>query len=91
MEANFTALETRQELLDRLVEAISDDAALKELVAYLRDDLAYAPSNRSIVGPVLRDREFEAWQGLMLEAHGQFDRERARDLSGKLLGQMRAT
>ena len=96
MEATFTAPGTRQELLDRLSEALGDDVALKDLVAFLRDDLAYAPTNRAIVGPVLRDGEFEAWAELMSEVQSpstsssQFDRARVRDLSGGLLGEMRA-
>lgn len=65
MEQNFTAAGMRQELRTRLVEALASDRDLSALVHFLRDDLAFHPDNRSIIGSVLREGEFDAWRHLM--------------------------
>lgn len=95
MGETFTAPETRGELHVRLVEAMTSDDELGALVAFLRDDLAYAPTNDSTVGGVLREREFEPWRRLMIEAHwdvpgAAYSTDRVRELSSQLLREMEA-
>ena len=50
MADNFTAAETRRELLLWLSGAVTDDEELTGLWSFLRDDLAYDPAYRSIIG-----------------------------------------
>jgi len=65
MDQQFTAPGTRQELFISLAEALASDDDLEALVGFLRDDLAFDPDNPSIIGSVLRQHEFGAWQDLM--------------------------
>lgn len=96
MANTLTAIETRQELLLRLSGAMTDEGELTGLWEFLRDDLAYYPDNRSIVGSVLREREFEAWRELMLEVQQptvdsrNYDAGKLHALAGNLLAEMRA-
>lgn len=97
MEDAFTAPETRGELLSWLTGAMTDDAELTGLWAFLRDDLAYDPIDRDIVGAVVRDSELQALKDLMLEiqrptaSSRNFDAERVRALARLLLAQMQAS
>jgi hypothetical protein len=92
----MAAVETRRELLLWLSGSMSDDEELTGLWAFLRDDLAYAPTNRSIIGAVLREHEFSSWRDLMLEiqqpaaSSRNYNVERVRELASKLLVEMRA-
>ncbi len=94
MSETFTASGTRRELHVRLAEALSNDEDLEALVAFLRDDLAFGADNRSIIGPVLRDEEFDAWRALMngvqwdVEWPIEYDIGVVRELSRKLLTKM---
>ena len=87
----------RQELLIRLEEALTSDEDLNALVGFLRDDLAYDADNRSIVGSVLREEEFDAWKDLMIGAQWEvdwlieYDIGEVRALSCKLLSEMKKT
>lgn len=54
-------------MLAWLTGAMTDDEELTGLWAFLRDDFAFDPAYRSVIGVVLREREFEAWRDLMLE------------------------
>jgi len=97
MDQQFTASETRRELSVRLTEVLSTDDSVAELVSFLRDDLAYAPDSRSIIGPVLREHEFRPWQDLMEGVQWdapwpiEYDAEYVRALSRKLLTEMDRT
>jgi hypothetical protein len=97
MDQPFSAPSTRQELSVRLAEALTSDDDLEALVAFLRDDLAYDPDNRSIIGPVLREDEFDAWQDLMNGVHWNagwpidYDPNEVRELSRKLFTEMQQT
>jgi len=97
MDQHLSALPTRQELLVRLGEALTSDGDLAALIQFLRDDLAYAPTNRSIIGSVLRGSEFDAWRHLMTGVEWDadwpihYDADRVRALSRKLLEEMEAT
>jgi hypothetical protein len=93
---NFTAIESRRELLLSLSGAMTDAEELTGLWAFLRDDFPYDPAYRAVVGPVLREREFDPWRDLMLEVQQptatsrNFDAEKVRELAGKLLAEMKA-
>lgn len=95
MAETFKAIETRRELLLWLSGAMADDEELTGLWAFLRDDLAYDPTNRSIIGAVLREREFDSWRDLMLEiqeptaSSRNYNAGRVREFAGKLLAEMR--
>jgi hypothetical protein len=95
MSETFTAPETRRELLVRLAEAMTNDDDLAALVDFLRDDLAYAPTNDSIIGSVLRQCEFEPWRNLMSEVRCDPSEpptdanEHVRELSRRLLRKMK--
>ena len=97
MDQHFTAPETRRELLIRLEGALTSDGELQELVEFLRDDLAFDPDNQSIVGCVLGGEEFACWRDLMTGVHWDtpwpidYDPDKVRALSRKLLTEMRAT
>lgn len=94
MERLFTAPFARQELRDRLAESVTGDADLGALVVFLRDDLAFGADNRSIIGPVLRKEEFDAWRGLMTGVRWNdpwpidYNTDEVRALSRKLLTEM---
>ncbi len=94
MSDTFTAPETRRELHVRLAEAMTNDDDLVALVEFLRDDLAYGPTNDSIIGSVLRQREFEPWRNLMSEVSWDASErpthanEQVRELSRRLLREM---
>lgn len=96
MADNFTAAETRREQLLWLSGAVTDDEELTGLWSFLRDDLAYDPAYRSIIGAVLRECEFDAWRDLMLAVQepsatsANYNVPELRDLAGKLLTEMRA-
>ena len=94
MSDTFRASGTRRELHARLAEALTSDDDLEALVEFLRDDLAYAPTNHSIIGSVLRVSEFETWQELMTGVRWDvawpinYDTDEVREISSKLLTEM---
>jgi hypothetical protein len=94
MSETFTALETRRELQVRLAEAMTNDDDLAALVDFLRDDLAYAPTNDNIIGSVLRQREFKTWRNLMSKIRWDASepptdaKAQVRELSRRLLREM---
>ena len=53
----------RNELLERLSDAMSDDTELDGLCEFLSDDFPYVAE--SVVGLALRKDELEPWQQLM--------------------------
>ncbi|MGE5563964.1 MAG: hypothetical protein ACM3ZV_11775 [Bacillota bacterium] len=75
---------------------MTDDEELTGLWAFLRDDFAFDPVYRSVIGMVLRQREFDAWRDLMLEVQEptassrHYNAEKVRRLAGKLLVEMQA-
>jgi hypothetical protein len=97
MNQQVTAPSARQELLIRLAEGLVSDDDLGALVGFLRDDLAYAPDNLSIIGAVLREDEFDAWRELMNGVRWDapwpidYDTNKVRALSRKLLNEMEHT
>jgi hypothetical protein len=94
MDQPLTAPETRRELLIRLRETLTSDDELNELVEFLRDDLAFNPDDRSIVGMVLRHHEFDGWRDLMIGVRWDtpwpidYDKDEVRELSRKLMTEM---
>ena len=97
MTETFTALETRRELSAWLSGAMADDEELTGLWSFLRDDFAFDPAYRSVIGMVLREREFDAWRALMLEVQEptansrNYNAEKVRRLASKLLNEMQAS
>ena len=87
----------RRELHVRLTEAATNDDGLSDLVGFLRDDLAFAPGNRSIIGFVLREQEFAAWRHLMngvrsqMQWPVQYDPDEVRALARNLKVEMERT
>ena len=73
---------------------MTSDADLDALVVFLRDDLAFGADNLSIIGPVLREKEFDAWRGLMTGVRWDdpwpidYDTDEVRLLSRQLLMEM---
>jgi hypothetical protein len=94
MDQPFTAPQTRRELLARLRETLTSNHDLDALVGFLRDDLAFDPGNRSIVGMVLHEHEFDRWRDLMIGVRWDsprpidYDKDEVRSLSHKLLNEM---
>jgi hypothetical protein len=62
----------------------------------LRDDFAFDPAYRTVVGMVLRDREFDAWREPMLEVQQpkstsrSYDDQKVHQLARNLLTEMEA-